>query len=150
LRDYHNEGDIDDELIDSKTLIREEIKDLFGLYPRARDVNSVIKFLYKILPDIRVNEVVDFCTHWSGSDKNHSPDHKEIKKCILQMRLRGNNERPFEPSESCPKNNCDGSGYLIATKDGYEYIFRCDCNPKSDIDPISNPTQFDDIIGYNY
>lgn len=147
--DYHNEGDLDD-LLDYKQKILVELQSLFGLYPRTKDVRSVHKFLLSILEDVKVDEIRQFVRYWAGSDQNHSPDHKEIKKYILQIRLRDDDLKDFEPTDGCKVHVCDGSGFVVGIKHGFKYIFKCECNKKSDIESRKDFIVFDKTVGEAY
>jgi len=133
--------------VDPQTLIKEELKELFGLYQHTKKVESVHRFLFNSMPDLTLKEIKQFSIFWAESENTHQPDHKEIKKFIINMRTRADVSEKFEPQEYCKHDECDGSGFFICIKDKHKHLFRCRCNPDLDADLKPEFDVFDKVIG---
>ena len=149
MSEYQNEG-VANPCFNAGQQMLAELQSLFGLYPRTKDVRSVNKFMHNVIPDIKLDEMKSFVSHWAGSDKNHSPDHKEIKKFVTTIRMRSEDIKDFEPNAVCPLKKCDGGGFIVGIRDLYKYIYTCDCNVKSDIVSRLGTEAFETIIGERY
>jgi len=152
MREYKNESEDLNAWNDPDPvqLILDELKDLFGLYERKTSVWSVHKFLISDLPDVRHKEVVQFVRYWASLDQVRCPSHKDIKRYIMQLRLRGKNDKGFEAAEKCPHKKCDGGGFIIGIKDSYHHAFNCKCNPKGGLSELPSLSEFDSTIGEFY